>query len=628
MTAHTMARRASSAERRFYTGMALALFVTVWVGFSRSFFMRPLFPDWVSPTEPVIYAHGALFAAWFVLLIVQPSLVAAGRTDLHRALGRFGVALAAAMVIFGTWAALTAATRETGFFRIPVPPLKFLAIPLIDMVVFPILVGLAVAKRREPQSHKRVDADRLDQPARGRRRALAGTSSTARRRCCFFGLTDLFLVPLAIWDLRSRGRLHPVTMWGGALLIGSQVFRVWLLGTSAWDRFAAWAVATRGVGSTCGRCHEQTLALCGHRVGARLARPPCVERRHVRVRRHGRSHESRGRGTRRDQGLPGRAHAMGQFAACRGGDRATGLSTGYRAAGHQPGHQVRYEQGHGRDGRHLPHDDHGGDELHERGRRPARARACGRMSRSTEREHESVRGRHATLADYAREEIAAYEAEAAYVHAALVNLQANCQLQIDFESRIRGTTEATDSTAKSELDASISAPDHQPSVSYRGQGQLKYETKDVGPPKVVGDRMLKKLASPICYGASEGSGDTSLDVIDGELWRSNVPPYEPRLNLTLQRGRNRRDVQHQGAAPVPAEPEADEEAVLERSLHPGQDRDDRAKSHPDRRLDIQSAAGGVRREGHQFRPAARLQRCRGRLPHTDRSGPAARRRRS
>ena len=145
-------------------------------------------------------------------------------------------------------------------------------------------------------------------------------------------------------------------------------------------------------------------------------------------------------------------------------------------------------------------------------------------------------GRHATLADYAREEIAAYQAEAAFVHGSLVNLQANCQLQIDFKSRIRGTTEATDSTAKSQLNASISAPDHQPSVSYRGQGQLKYETKDVGPPKVVGDRMLKKLASPICYGVSEGSGDTSLDVIDGELWRSNVPPYDPRLNLTFSVG--------------------------------------------------------------------------------------------
>ena len=145
-------------------------------------------------------------------------------------------------------------------------------------------------------------------------------------------------------------------------------------------------------------------------------------------------------------------------------------------------------------------------------------------------------GRHATLADYAREEIAAYQAEAAFVHASLVNLQADCQLQIDFESHIRGTTEATDSEATSKLDASISAPDHQPSVSYRGQGQLDYETKDAGPPKVVGDRMLAKLATTICYGASEGSGRTSLDVIDGELWRSNAPPYDPRLNLTFSVG--------------------------------------------------------------------------------------------
>jgi hypothetical protein len=30
----------------------------------------------------------------------------------------------------------------------------------------------------------------------------------------FFGLTDLFRVPLAIRDLRTRGRLDPVTLWG------------------------------------------------------------------------------------------------------------------------------------------------------------------------------------------------------------------------------------------------------------------------------------------------------------------------------------------------------------------------------------------------------------------------------
>ena len=42
-----------SVERRFYTGMALALLVTVGVGFARSFFLRPLFPAWHSPSEPI-----------------------------------------------------------------------------------------------------------------------------------------------------------------------------------------------------------------------------------------------------------------------------------------------------------------------------------------------------------------------------------------------------------------------------------------------------------------------------------------------------------------------------------------------------------------------------------------------
>jgi hypothetical protein len=55
--------------------------------------------------------------------------------------------------------------------------------------------------------------------------------------------------------------------------------------------------------------------------------------------------------------------------------------------------------------------------------------------------------------------------------ASLVNLQANCQLQIDSESHIRGTTEATDSKATSKLDASISTPDQM--FSIKGPRQCR-----------------------------------------------------------------------------------------------------------------------------------------------------------
>ena len=66
----------ASAERRFFTGMALAILATVIVGFSRSFFLRPLFPDWPSPSETIFYKHGGVFTAWIVLLAAQASLVA------------------------------------------------------------------------------------------------------------------------------------------------------------------------------------------------------------------------------------------------------------------------------------------------------------------------------------------------------------------------------------------------------------------------------------------------------------------------------------------------------------------------------------------------------------------------
>jgi hypothetical protein len=35
----------STSEPRFYRGMTLAILAVVFVGFSRSFFLRPLFPD-------------------------------------------------------------------------------------------------------------------------------------------------------------------------------------------------------------------------------------------------------------------------------------------------------------------------------------------------------------------------------------------------------------------------------------------------------------------------------------------------------------------------------------------------------------------------------------------------------
>ena len=231
-----------SAERAFYGGMSLAILAAVCLGFGRTFFLRPWFPGVPVPPERFFLLHGTAFAGWCVLLVVQARLVGARRVDLHRRLGALGAVLAAAMVVLGVTGAIIAARRPGGFIGPQVPPLQFLAIPIFDIALFGSLVGLALAWRRDPQTHKRL--------------ILVGTITlltAAIARWPFllesgppllFGLTDLFLVPLVVWDLVTRGRAHPATLWGGIALVVSQPARLMLSGTAMWLAFAGWLTGT------------------------------------------------------------------------------------------------------------------------------------------------------------------------------------------------------------------------------------------------------------------------------------------------------------------------------------------------------------------------------------------------
>lgn len=233
-----------STERTFYAGMALALFAAVFLGFARSYFLRPLFPEFVAqtPKETLFYVHGTIFALWFLLLGVQTTLVARRRIEWHRTLGWFGAALAVAMVVVGAWGALIAARRPGGFLGIPIPPKVFLVVPFFDLLLFGLFFGLAIARRKDPQAHKRwmlIGSISILSAAVARWPfAFMATGGPPE----FFGATDAFLLPILAWDLYSRRRPHAVTVLGGLLLIASQPLRLVLSGTALWDRFATWLV--------------------------------------------------------------------------------------------------------------------------------------------------------------------------------------------------------------------------------------------------------------------------------------------------------------------------------------------------------------------------------------------------
>jgi hypothetical protein len=242
-----------SAERRFHVGFAAALAAAVFLGFSRTFFLRPWYPDWAEAhgaPETFFYVHGVVFAAWFLLLLAQPLLIGAGRVDVHRRLGWVGAGLAVAMVVLGTVGALIAAARPTGFVNIPMPPLQFLVVPLADIALFGAFVALAVANRRNSQSHKRymllgsialVEAGVARWPF-----AFMAAASPVPGFSVIDLCVDLFVVAMVVWDLASRPRVHPVTLWGGAVLIAFQPLRLALAGTHAWLAFAGWAVSLLG----------------------------------------------------------------------------------------------------------------------------------------------------------------------------------------------------------------------------------------------------------------------------------------------------------------------------------------------------------------------------------------------
>jgi hypothetical protein len=236
MAVSAAAVRTGRRTRRFYVGMAIAIAITVFAGFSRSYFLKA----WYGTPElsRLLHLHGLVFTTWVLFFLAQTTLVATGRTYLHRRMGIAGAILAALVVVVGTTVAIMRA--KTGTSPIPgVPPLGFLAIPFFDMVVFAILVGTALYFRRRLESHKRLMTlsmiTLLPAPiARLHFPMLPPGPPT------FFGLADLFIVAMLVYDLSTRRRVHPATIWGGLLIVASQPLRLMISGTPAWLTFASW----------------------------------------------------------------------------------------------------------------------------------------------------------------------------------------------------------------------------------------------------------------------------------------------------------------------------------------------------------------------------------------------------
>jgi hypothetical protein len=146
--------------------------------------------------------------------------------------------LAAVLLMVGTTTAILRV--KGGSAPIPgVPPLSFLAVPLFDMVVFAILITAGLSLRNRPDTHKRLmtlaTISLMSAPIARLPIGVLQAGPPA-----FFGLTDLFIVAMLVYDLATTRRIHPATIWGGLVIVASQPLRLMVSGTAAWMAFAGW----------------------------------------------------------------------------------------------------------------------------------------------------------------------------------------------------------------------------------------------------------------------------------------------------------------------------------------------------------------------------------------------------
>lgn len=231
-------------DRLFFGGMAVAMGLTVFAGFARTYYGPlalggPRATLTGGPWTVVVHAHAALFTAWVLLFIIQTALIASRRVAVHRRLGIAGAVLAAAMVVAGLSIAIATAAR--GGAPAGADPLEFLVVPLFDLVLFSGFVIAALVMRRHKDTHKRLMMLAYVSIITAATARLPGVLILGPP--VFFGLALCFVVIGAVYDFFSRGRVHKVYWIGGAIILISVPLRLAISTTPVWRSFAGWLVS-------------------------------------------------------------------------------------------------------------------------------------------------------------------------------------------------------------------------------------------------------------------------------------------------------------------------------------------------------------------------------------------------
>ena len=234
-------------RRRFYVIMACVAALVAITGISRRFFMAMASGTLEVPA--IVHFHGWTTLAWLAFLIVQTSLVATGRTSVHRSLGLAGIARGTLLVFTATEIAIALLARE---LREGGPPhlREFFADLLSWIILIAGLFATAIANVNRPEVHKRfmlAAAFMILTPAFARSiHLLDGDMSRLMRNDLAVLPSDALLLIAMAYDWKTRGRPHPAYLWAGAAMVVVQVAALVIRSTPFWYGATTWIASLAG----------------------------------------------------------------------------------------------------------------------------------------------------------------------------------------------------------------------------------------------------------------------------------------------------------------------------------------------------------------------------------------------
>ena len=230
-------RRAKlQTDRIFFPCMCLLILVTVWLGFSKTYYAAGMVRAHLP--APIIHVHAAAMTLWLLTLIVQTTLVSVRKVKLHMAFGLWGFGLALCLIPIASAAAVNSLRRDFSPPESGLSPLTFFIVPVSALISFAVLAAWSYSVRRKPDQHKRLiilaTIPLLD-AAIGRFPYTLGIASNPMVQLL---IICLFPAAIVVYDVFSLRKVHRVTWIASLMLLVMWLTRIPLGQTAPWQAFA------------------------------------------------------------------------------------------------------------------------------------------------------------------------------------------------------------------------------------------------------------------------------------------------------------------------------------------------------------------------------------------------------